>query len=46
MGGSIGLITYLNYMSNWTAASDNDIQSMITEQELYADIGSFDHRSK
>lgn len=35
------MITYLNYMSTWDSESDDNINRVITEQELFASLGDF-----
>ncbi|KAK6206274.1 hypothetical protein QIS74_13693 [Colletotrichum tabaci] len=38
---STDLTTFLNYMSGWTGASDEDIKSMIKEHDLFVALGDF-----
>ncbi|KAH7350095.1 hypothetical protein B0T11DRAFT_333102 [Plectosphaerella cucumerina] len=35
------LITYLNYIMTWDGASDAEITSLITEQEMFVNLGTF-----
>ena len=39
---STDLITYLNYMATWDSESDANIDSIITEQNLFLNVGDFD----
>jgi hypothetical protein len=38
---STDLSTFLNYMSGWTGGTDQDIQSMIDEHNLFMSLGDF-----
>jgi hypothetical protein len=40
---STDLITYLNYMATWDSESDANIDSIITEQSLFLQVGDFDY---
>ncbi len=39
---STDLITYLNYMATWDSESDANIDSIITEQNLFLQVGDYD----
>lgn len=38
---STDLITYLNYISTWDTESDANIDTLISEQRLFADLGNY-----
>lgn len=38
---STDLITFLNYMSGWTGGTDENIQSLIDEHNLFVSLGNF-----
>lgn len=38
---STDLLTYLNYMSTWDSESDENIDKIITEQQLFSSLGDF-----
>ncbi|KAH6632104.1 hypothetical protein F5144DRAFT_649563 [Chaetomium tenue] len=38
---STDLMAYLNYMSTWDSESDDNINKVISEQQLFASVGSF-----
>ncbi len=39
---STDLITYLNYMSTWETESDANIDAIISEQNMFVNLGDFD----
>ncbi|POD90263.1 hypothetical protein [Pectobacterium odoriferum] len=42
---STDLITYLNYISTWDTESDSNIDQLISEQSLFANLGDFESDS-
>lgn len=42
---STDLITYLNYVSTWESESDENIDSLINEQNLFVNLGDFESDS-
>lgn len=38
---STDLLTYLNYMSTWDSQTDDNIQKLIDEQQLFVELGDF-----
>lgn len=38
---STDLITYLNYISTWETESDNNIDTLISEQRIFANLGNY-----
>ena len=39
---STDLMTYLNYMATWDSESDGNIDNIITEQNLFLQVGDYD----
>ena len=38
---STDMFTFLNYMSEWTGGTDENIQSLINEHNLFVSLGDF-----
>jgi len=43
--GSTDLITYLNYLSTWETESDNNIDALISELNLFVTLDDFESDS-